>query len=56
MIKLLISPAAKEDMQEIGDYISRELKNRNAALRLIRRFRESFQSLKDFPEADQLEE
>ncbi len=49
MAKLSISPLARADMREIGDYISRELRNPDAALRQIRRFREALESLKQFP-------
>ena len=41
MAKLIVSPLARADMREIGDYISRDLRNPDAALRMIRRFRET---------------
>ena len=50
MAKLAISPLAQADMREIGDYISRELNNPNAALRLIRSFQEAMMPLRDYPE------
>ena len=50
MAKVKISPPARADMREIGDYISRELRNPSAALRMIRRFRETIQPLTEFPE------
>lgn len=49
MVKLLISPLARADMREIGDYIRRELRNPDAALRTVRRFREAMLPLRDFP-------
>lgn len=36
-------------MREIGDYVSRELRNPDVALRLIRRFRAAMLPLRDFP-------
>ena len=50
MAELIVSPLAKADMREIGDYISRELRNEDAALRLIRRFRTAMLPLRTFPE------
>ena len=50
MAKLLISQMARADMREIGDYISRELRNPSAALRQIRRFRENMSPLTEYPE------
>ena len=50
MDKLIVSPLARSDMREIGDYISRELRNPDAALRMIRRFQDAMTSLREFPE------
>ena len=50
MAKLIVSPLARADMREIGNYISRELRNPEAALRMIRRFKEAIAPLRDFPE------
>lgn len=50
MVKLVISPLAQADMREIGDYISRELRNPNAALRLIQSFQETMMPLREYPE------
>ena len=50
MDNLVISPLARADMREIGDYISRELRNPDAALRMMRRFKEAMQPLRSFPE------
>ena len=49
MVKLLISPLARADMREIGDYIRRELRNSEAALRTVRRFHEAMQPPREFP-------
>ena len=51
MAKLIVSPMARADMREIGDYISQKLRNPGAALRMIRRFREAMSSLLEFPES-----
>ena len=50
MAKLIVSPLALADMREIGDYISRELRSPDAALRMIRRFQKAMLPLRDFPE------
>ena len=50
MAKLIVSPLARADMREIGDYVSRELCNPSAALCLIRRFQEAMLPLRDFSE------
>ena len=50
MTKVILSPLAKADMLEIGDYISRLLQNPSAARRQIQRFRETILLLGDFPE------
>ena len=51
MAKVVISPLAKADMREIGDYIRRELKNPTAAAGMIRHFRTAISSLQNFPES-----
>ena len=51
MAKIVISPLAKADMQEIADYISREKHSPGTAVRLISRFREEINSLREFPES-----
>jgi plasmid stabilization system protein ParE len=51
MAKLIVSPMARADMREIGDYISQKLRNPDAALRMIRRFREAMSPLREFPES-----
>ena len=50
MAKLIISPLARADMREIGDYISQDLRNPEAALRMIRRFQDAMTPLREFPE------
>ena len=50
MADVVISSLARADMREIGDYISRELRNPDAALRMIRRFQEAMLPLREFPE------
>ena len=50
MAKLIVSPLARADMRDIGDYISRELRNPDAALRMIRRFQDAMTPLREFPE------
>ena len=50
MAKVEISPIARADLREIGDYISRELRNPDAALRVIQRFRKTIKPLAEFPE------
>lgn len=50
MVKVKISPLARADMREIGDYISRELRNPGAALRMIQRFQETIKPLSELPE------
>lgn len=51
MAKLIVSPLARADMREIGDHISQKLRNPDAALRMIRRFREAMSPLREFPES-----
>lgn len=50
MAKLIVSPLARSDMREIGDYISNSLRNPDAALRMVRRFQEAMTPLRQFPE------
>ena len=50
MAKIMISPLARADMREIADYIANELRNPEAARRLIQRFREAVSRLGSFPE------
>ena len=50
MAELFISPIARADMEEIGDYISHELCNTEAALGMIRRFKAAMAPLRDMPQ------
>ncbi len=49
--KYLLFPKAKEDLEAIFSYISIELVNPEAALKLINKFESKFQELLDFPKA-----
>ena len=49
--RYLLSTSAKEDLNNIFSYISKELKNVESALNLINRFEEKFESLLSFPSA-----
>ena len=50
MAELIVAPLARADMREIGDYIHRDLRNPDAALRMIHRFQEAMLPLREFPE------
>lgn len=50
MIKLKISPAAKNDLAEIKDYISQELCNMHAAEKLVYKVAKRIRSLGEHPE------
>ena len=50
MAKIIMSPKAKQDLTEIGDYISLRLHNKAAAYNVIQHIRESVFSLRQFPE------
>lgn len=50
MHNLVISPLAKADMREIGDYISNELRNPIAAKQTIQRFQKAILPLQKYPE------
>ena len=49
MAKVVISPLARADMQEITGYIRDELRNPEAALRLTGRLKKTILSLGEFP-------
>jgi len=49
MKKLRINPLAKKDIMEIQNYISKELSNSKAAGKVITKFFEAFDTLKEFP-------
>ena len=50
MANVIVSPAARKDLVGIRDYISDELANPDAALRILRLFRTSIENLRDMPE------
>jgi addiction module RelE/StbE family toxin len=49
MNRLSISPEAKKDLEEIKAYISEELENPTAALKVISQILHSLKQLKDMP-------
>jgi len=49
MNKLLISPEARKDLEEIKAYISEELENPIAAINVVSRIVQSLKNLKDTP-------
>ncbi|MBT2694502.1 type II toxin-antitoxin system RelE/ParE family toxin [Bacillus sp. ISL-55] len=49
MYKLRINPVAKKDMQEIKEYISKELLNPDAAINVISKIIMGYEQLKEFP-------
>ena len=51
MTKILFSPEARNDLVEIGDYLSRQLRNKSAARNLMTRIQSSVMSLEQFPES-----
>lgn len=44
-----INPVATEDLIDIRDYITKDLKNPTAAVNVLRRIIESYEKLKEFP-------
>lgn len=51
MTKVVFSPAAKKDLEEIGDYVAFQLHNKPAARKLIAKIQNSVYLLRQFPEA-----
>lgn len=49
MPKLRINPLATEDLIEIRDYITKELENPTAAIKVVRKIIKSYEKLKEFP-------
>lgn len=49
MNRLLFTPFARNDLQEIKAYITNELQNTTAALNLMKRITKKLRSLIDFP-------
>lgn len=54
MTKVVISPAAKRDLVEVGDYVAFKLQNKTAARNLIERIQKTVLALKQFPESGTL--
>ena len=50
MANVIVSPAARRDLIGIRDYISDELANPDAALRILKLLRTGIESLRDMPE------
>ena len=51
MTNVVFSPAAKNDLVEIGDYVAFKLQNKTAARNLIDRIQKTVLALKQFPES-----
>ena len=49
MAKLRINPLATEDLIKIKDYITKELENPTAAIKVVRKIIERYEKLKEFP-------
>jgi len=49
MLKLRINPLATEDLIGIKDYITKELDNPTAAVKVVRKIIENYEKLKEFP-------
>ena len=49
MPKLRINPLATEDLIDIKEYITKELDNPTAAIKVVRKIIESYEKLKEFP-------
>ena len=50
MAKILYSPKARRDLEEIGDYISEQLKNPIAAWSIVNAIQDKIDKLADFPQ------
>ena len=50
MAKVIVSPEARTDLEEINSYIRDELLNPDAALKLMGDLKQTIQSLREFPE------
>lgn len=51
MTKVVISPEARQDLNEIGEYIALKLRNKTAARRMLTRIQKEVMSLAVFPES-----
>ena len=49
MARILLSDEAERDLEAIGEYIAKKLKNPQAALNTIRGIKKAIDKLKDFP-------
>ena len=49
MANIYYSPLARQDLEQIGDYIAFELKNPTAALNAVNRIQTAIDKLADFP-------
>ena len=50
MAKVVYSPKARRDLEQIGDYICEQLKNPTAALNTVRTIQDKIDKLADFPQ------
>lgn len=51
MTEIVISPEARQDLADTGDYIAFKLRNRSAARKLLSRIQAAVMSLAQFPES-----
>jgi addiction module RelE/StbE family toxin len=49
VVEIVYSPKAKEDLEQIGDYIAETLKSPLAALNIVRKIQHSINQLSEFP-------
>ena len=54
--KLEITGLAEQDLEDAADYIAFELKNPSAAVNMVKGIRKQINSLKTFPERNELDE
>lgn len=54
MAKIVISPEARQDLVDTGDYIALKLRNKSAARSLLGRIQNAVMSLAQFPESGTL--
>lgn len=54
--QIRITELAEEDLENVGDYIAYELKNPSVAENTVREIRAKINSLKNFPERNELDE
>lgn len=51
MVKVVFSPAARQDLTQIGDYIALRLHNKTAARNTMGNIQKTILGLRDFPES-----